>query len=171
MIEFKQGNLLETKTEALVNTVNCVGVMGKGIALQFKQAFAENFRQYKKACDVGQVQPGQMFTVATRTENFHSRIYVLPEGKKKAHNFLEAHPEAKIRLEQVSNLIRGFETPYGMEMLATVHWVTTENPEAAVDSEQAIMSVQQWSDRKHRLFKPTHLRKAWERLHEQDWLN
>ena len=39
MIEFKQGNLLEEEAEALVNTVNCVGVMGKGIALQFKQAF------------------------------------------------------------------------------------------------------------------------------------
>lgn len=39
MFEFKQGNVLEEKTEALVNTVNCVGVMGKGIALQFKQAY------------------------------------------------------------------------------------------------------------------------------------
>jgi O-acetyl-ADP-ribose deacetylase (regulator of RNase III) len=49
MIEYKQGNLLEEHTEALVNTVNCVGVMGKGIALQFKQAFPENFKQYKKS--------------------------------------------------------------------------------------------------------------------------
>lgn len=65
MIEFEQGNLLEANTEALVNTVNCVGVMGKGIALQFKQTFAENFRQYKEACDAGQVQLGQMFTFAT----------------------------------------------------------------------------------------------------------
>ena len=62
MVEFKQGNLLEENMEALVNTVNCVGVMGKGIALQFKQAFPENFKQYKKACDAKQVQPGQMFT-------------------------------------------------------------------------------------------------------------
>ena len=51
MIRFKQGNLLEANTEALINTVNCVGFMGKGIALQFKQAFPENFRQYQKACD------------------------------------------------------------------------------------------------------------------------
>jgi O-acetyl-ADP-ribose deacetylase (regulator of RNase III) len=65
MIEYKQGNLLEEHTEALVNTVNCVGVMGKGIALQFKQAFPENFKQYKKACDAGVVQPGQMFTTST----------------------------------------------------------------------------------------------------------
>jgi O-acetyl-ADP-ribose deacetylase (regulator of RNase III) len=65
MIEFKQGNLLEEKTEALVNTVNCVGVMGKGIALQFKQAFPNNFQQYKKACEAKEVQPGHVLTIST----------------------------------------------------------------------------------------------------------
>ncbi len=65
MLEFKQGNLLEENAQALVNAVNCVGVMGKGIALQFKQAFPENFQQYNKACDAKEVQPGQMFTVPT----------------------------------------------------------------------------------------------------------
>ena len=65
MIEFKQGNLLKENAEALVNTVNCVGVMGKGIALQFKQAFPENFRQDEKACRAGEVQPGRMFIVPT----------------------------------------------------------------------------------------------------------
>jgi O-acetyl-ADP-ribose deacetylase (regulator of RNase III) len=65
MLEFKQDNLLEEDAEALVNAVNCVGVMGKGIALQFKQAFPENFQQYKKACDAKEVQPGRMFTVPT----------------------------------------------------------------------------------------------------------
>jgi O-acetyl-ADP-ribose deacetylase (regulator of RNase III) len=65
MLEFKQGNLLEEDAQALVNAVNCVGVMGKGIALQFKQAFPENFQQYKKACDAKEVQPGRMFTVPT----------------------------------------------------------------------------------------------------------
>ncbi len=65
MLELKQGNLLEEDAEALVNAVNCVGVMGKGIALQFKQTFPENFQQYKKACDAKEVQPGRMFTVPT----------------------------------------------------------------------------------------------------------
>lgn len=63
MFEFKQGNLLEEKTEDLVNTVNCVGVMGKGIALQFKQAYPEKYRQCEQACRAGKVKPGQMFTV------------------------------------------------------------------------------------------------------------
>lgn len=351
MIEFKQGNLLEEKAEALVNTVNCVGVMGKGIALQFKQAFPENFSQYEKACRAGEVQPGHMFTVATGTLlypryiiNFPTKrhwkgnskiediksglkalvevvqqsgissiaipplgcgngglnwtevkpliesafaqlpdvqvvifepsgapaaekmavatktpnmtraralfirlldlygipgyeltkleiqklayflqeageplklpyvkhiygpyaanlyhvlkhieghyirgygdgsgkgeIYVLPEGRKAAQAFLETESDAQKRLERVSDLIYGFETPYGLELLATVHWVVKENPAAAEDSEQAIALVHEWSDacgnpfgvRKRQLFKPEHIRKAWQRLHEQNWL-
>jgi O-acetyl-ADP-ribose deacetylase (regulator of RNase III) len=61
MITFTQGNLLEAKVEALVNTVNTVGVMGKGIALMFKERFPENFRLYANACKVKQVQTGKMF--------------------------------------------------------------------------------------------------------------
>ncbi|MFA7605049.1 MAG: macro domain-containing protein [Rhodocyclaceae bacterium] len=61
MITFTQGNLLEARTEALVNTVNTVGVMGKGIALMFKERFAENFRLYAAACKAKKVQTGQMF--------------------------------------------------------------------------------------------------------------
>lgn len=344
MIEFSQGNLLEAKVEALVNTVNCVGVMGKGIALQFKQAFPENFRQYKQACDRGEVQPGQMFTVATgnllnpryiinfptkrhwkgnskledvqagltalvqevnrleiqsiaipplgcgnggldwavvkplimnafadlsnveviifepggtptvdqvqvntdkppmtrtralvisllerygipgyrlgrleaqklayllqeagetalklefkqhhygpyadklnhalqRIDGHYikgygdrtqaSQIHVLPQGRAAAAAFLADHQDAHQRLEQVSQLIEGFETPYGMEMLATLHWVAQRNPQAVINVEAAIADVQAWSDRKRNLFKPQHLRKAWQRLKDQGWL-
>ncbi len=344
MVEFRQGNLLESKAEALVNTVNCVGVMGKGIALQFKQAFPENFKQYKKACDAGQVKLGQMFTIATGNllnpryiinfptkghwkgqskladiqaglgalvaevkrlgiqsiaipplgcgnggldwavvkplvvnafaelphvdvmifepsgaptadqvqvhtkrpsmtrgralviaifdrygipgyrlgrleaqklayfvqaageplklnyvkhhygpyaENLnhvlqhidghyikgygdrsqYSQMYVLPAGRTEAEAFLAGQQDAHQRLEQVSQLIEGFETPYGMEMLATVHWVAKENPQAAADVEVAIAAVQAWSDRKRNLFKPSHLQKAWQRLEAQGWFS
>ena len=61
MIEYKTGNLLTEDAEALVNTVNCVGVMGRGIALQFKKAFPENFKAYAEACKWGEVKPGRMF--------------------------------------------------------------------------------------------------------------
>lgn len=344
MIEFRQGNLLEAKAEALVNTVNCVGVMGKGIALQFKQAFPENFKQYKRACDRGEVQPGRMFTVATgnlfnpryiinfptkrhwkgksklediqaglvalvaevqrlgvasiaipplgcgnggldwavvkplivgafadlpaitvmlfepggapaaaqvqvntskppmtrsralvvslfdcygipgyrlgrleaqklayllqeagepglklefkphhygpyadklnhalqRIDGHYiqgygdrsqrSQITVLPQGREAAATFLADHPDAHQRLDQVSQLIEGFETPYGMEMLATVHWVAKHNPQAAMDVAVAIDGVQAWSDRKRQIFKPQHLKVTWERLRSQGWL-
>src|SRR6266700_2120693 len=65
MIHYKTGNLLEASADALVNTVNSVGVMGKGIALQFKQAFPENYEGYRQACERGEVEPGRMFVFAT----------------------------------------------------------------------------------------------------------
>ena len=65
MIESTQGDLFEADAEALVNTVNCVGVMGRGIALQFKKTFPENFKQYKKQCDAKTLVPGTMFVFDT----------------------------------------------------------------------------------------------------------
>lgn len=64
-IELKTGDLFAAGTEALVNTVNCVGIMGRGIALQFKKAYPLNFREYEAACKAGEVQPGQMFVHET----------------------------------------------------------------------------------------------------------
>lgn len=65
MIRFTTGDILQAEAEALVNTVNCVGVMGRGIALQFKHAFPANFKIYAAACDRGEVQPGRMFVTET----------------------------------------------------------------------------------------------------------
>lgn len=61
MIKFTQGNLLDARVEVLVNTVNTVGVMGKGIALMFKERFAENFSLYSAACKAKRVQTGKIF--------------------------------------------------------------------------------------------------------------
>ena len=55
MIEFSQGDILQADAAALVNTVNCVGVMGRGIAPQFKNAYPLNYKAYKVACDRGEV--------------------------------------------------------------------------------------------------------------------
>lgn len=345
MLKLKRGNLLDEKTEALVNTVNCVGVMGKGVALQFKQAFPANFKHYQKACKNNEVRPGQMFTVATesllnpryiinfptkrhwrqksqiedikaglkalvqevqtlgiqsiaipplgcgnggldwaevkpliieafepistvevilfepagapaaemmqvatakppmtaaraalirllelyglpgyRTSRieiqklayflkvagepalqkldycrFHygpyahnlnhalqrmeghyirgygdgsdrAQIQVLPEGHEAAQVFLEKEQDIRQHLERVSQLIQGFETPYGMEMLATLHWVAQEDPLAAEDCQVAIQHVQEWNDRKKNLFKHHHLEIAWNHLKVQGWL-
>lgn len=347
MLNLKRGNLLEEKTEALVNTVNCVGVMGKGIALQFKQAFPENFKQYQKACKKEEVQPGQMLTVdmgsllnpryiinfptkrhwrnKSRIEDIQSglaalvqevqsrginsiavpplgcgnggltwaevkplitqafealpdvtvvlfepagapaadamrvatskprmtpakaallrlldlycqsgyrssrievqkltyflkvagepaiqdlqyqrwhfgpyahnlshllqrieghyirgygdgsdraEIRVLPQAKEEVEQFLEQSQEQQgPYLEQVARLIEGFETPYGMEMLATLHWVAQEDEAAATDVEVAIQRVGEWSDRKKTLFKPQHLKAAWQHLKSEGWLH
>lgn len=63
---FTTGDLLAADVEALVNTVNCVGVMGRGVALQFKNAFPQNFAAYARACDLDEVVPGRMFVFETR---------------------------------------------------------------------------------------------------------
>ncbi len=67
MMRFLQGNLLDAPTEAVVNTVNTVGVMGKGIALMFKEAFPDNFRIYEEAAKRKQVRIGHMFVTENRT--------------------------------------------------------------------------------------------------------
>ncbi|MGI8913186.1 MAG: type II toxin-antitoxin system antitoxin DNA ADP-ribosyl glycohydrolase DarG [Chloroflexota bacterium] len=343
MIEHGHGNLLKTDAEALVNTVNCVGVMGKGVALQFKQAFPESYRRYVQACAAGEVQPGRMFVVPTdglvnpkfiinfptkrhwkaksrledidaglqalveevqqrgirsialpalgcgngglqwsevrprieaafaalaevrvvmfapegapeaiampvatskprmtlarsalvlvlaqyglpgyrlsllevqklayflqvagvplklewakrqygpyagnlnhvlqRMEGHYIRGYgdrsrqamicPLPDATEGAREFLGSAPEAAQPLKKVSQLIEGFETPYGMELLATVHWVAQEDSLAASDASVAIAKVHAWSERKRKLLKPEHIRKAWQRLHDELWL-
>lgn len=65
MIRYTTGNLLEAPAEALVNTVNTVGVMGKGIALMFRERFPINYKRYQQACKAGEVRVGQMFATET----------------------------------------------------------------------------------------------------------
>lgn len=65
MIEFKRGDVLAEDAEALVNSVNCVGVMGRGVALQFKRAWPENFKAYAGACKRGELKPGRLFVFET----------------------------------------------------------------------------------------------------------
>ena len=78
MITFKQGDLFQDQSEALVNPVNCVGVMGKGLALEFKNRFPDNFKEYAQACWVNRVQPGRMLVFKTYQPQTHSYIINFP---------------------------------------------------------------------------------------------
>ncbi|OSI12556.1 type II toxin-antitoxin system antitoxin DNA ADP-ribosyl glycohydrolase DarG [Neisseria canis] len=92
MIEFKTGNIFESDAEALVNTVNCVGVMGRGIALQFKNKYPENFKAYQQACKQEFLKPGKMFV-------FETEQLVLP---KWIINFpTKRHWRGKSRIEDI----------------------------------------------------------------------
>ncbi len=343
MVELRSGNILDADTEALVNTVNTVGVMGKGIALQFRQAFPRNYEVYRRACERGEVQPGKMLVVPTdRLENpryvvnfptkrhwkgksrvedieaglealvaeirrlnirsvaipplgcgnggldweavrplivrvmaavpdvevllyqprrapvseempvattrpsmtpsraallslmvdygipgyrltllevqklayllqaagqplrlqfvqhkygpyaetlnhvlqrieghfirgygdrsREASIRVVPEAVEEARRFLGDDAETVRRLDRLRRLIEGFETPYGMELLATVHWVVHAESAARNDPEEAVDLVRNWSDRKRRTFQPRHVRAAWGHLQEQGWI-
>ena len=75
VIQYKQGDLLAENAEALVNTVNCVGVMGRGIALQFKKRFPDNYKFYEKSCKTGEVVPGKMLVY--KSENLLDPPYII----------------------------------------------------------------------------------------------
>ncbi len=348
MIDIAKGNILEADAEALVNTVNCEGFMGKGIALQFKQAFPDNFKAYESACHAGQMIPGRMFIVdngrlinpryvinfptkrhwrgksrigdiqsglkaliadvrrlglrsiavpplgcglggldwrevrpmieeafsalpdvhvllyepvgtpdakampvgtarprmtparalfiklmdayaaleysrtllevqklayflqeageplrlkyeaghygpyATNlnkvlemmeghfirgygdSQKPQAEIELLPGAVEEATSFLAGRSDSLARLERVAQLIEGFETPYGMELLATVHWaahrggpksdVPASGPDAAVEQ------IHAWNPRKQQVFKPEHIGTAWIHLGEHGWM-
>ena len=66
MIEYRTGNIFDVDVEALVNTVNCQGFMGRGLSLQFKDVFPGNFKAYQKACREGKVEPPRMFVFDRR---------------------------------------------------------------------------------------------------------
>lgn len=79
MIEETRGNLLEAKAEALVNAVNCVGVMGKGVALQFRQKFSEEyFKDYKRACQNGDLIIGKVHVYSLSSDGAHRFIINFP---------------------------------------------------------------------------------------------
>jgi len=344
MIEHAKGNLLEADAEALVNTVNCVGHMGKGIALQFKQAYPDNFREYQRACRAREVRPGKMFvhdtgrmvspryiinfptkrhwrgksiiadikagleglieevrrraiksiavpplgcgngglnwstvrpliveafehvpdvrvflfsplgapeakTMPIRTtrpsmtparallvklieqyeqlayrltllevqklayflqeagENLRLRyeaghygpfaanlnkvlerleghfirgygdsqkpdaeIELLPDAIIEADAFLDGKTAVLERLSRVAELVEGFETPYGMELLSSVHWIGSRNQPAVSDAESAVQAVHSWNERKREMFRAQHIRVAWSRLVDAGWL-
>jgi O-acetyl-ADP-ribose deacetylase (regulator of RNase III) len=348
MIEFGKGNLLDADVEALVNTVNTVGIMGKGIALQFKKAFPENFAAYAKACKHEEVRIGRMFThdlahlhnprfiinfptknhwrgrsklddieaglgalvkevnrlniqslalpplgcghgglawgdvypmivqafealpevrlvvyapgatpsadkmpdrtkrpkmtigratilgllqryskpgydypvtvlevqklayfqqcageplkltfakeafgpyadelrhVLNRIEGHFiqgfadgqnspdTAIKVLEGAAHEAEEVLREHADTRSLIERVAKLIEGFETPFGMELLSSVHWIAVhENVDAKTDVNTAIAGVHAWTERKKQKMHADHIRSAWQRLREQGWI-
>jgi hypothetical protein len=97
-------------------------------------------------------------------------IELLPGAVEKASAVLESHAKSRARLEQVEELIEGFETPYGMELLSSVHWVAKHSETPAANVASTVTAVHAWNDRKRNLFKAEHIGIAWERLQETGWL-
>jgi O-acetyl-ADP-ribose deacetylase (regulator of RNase III) len=94
MIRFTTGDILTSDAEALVNTVNCVGIMGRGVALQFKDTYPENFKAYALACSKQEVQPGKMFVFETHA--FTNPKYIINFPTKR-------HWKGKSRLEDIES--------------------------------------------------------------------
>ena len=100
MITYKTGDILSETADALVNTVNCVGVMGRGVALQFKRAFPDNFKAYAARCKRDQMRPGTVFVFETRAVVPPRYIINFPTKR---------HWRGKSRIEDIE---------YGLESLA-----------------------------------------------------
>ena len=95
-------------------------------------------------------------------------LKLVPGAYEKATVFLQKHPQTKQHLDKVSKLVEGFESPFGMELLATVHWVTTK--ENAKSKEQVIVKVHQWNKRKLQ-FTPRQIELAYNILNENGWID
>jgi hypothetical protein len=106
-----------------------------------------------------------------RSSSGRAEIVLLPGAAEAAQEALARDEGARARLVRVGKLIEGFETPHGMELLATVHWVATREPKAAEGIDAVIEGVARWNERKRQRFQPSHIRKAWERLRAQGWLD
>jgi len=91
-------------------------------------------------------------------------IYLKKEAAVQAEEYLKASPEIYHRLGRVANLIEGFETAYGMELLATVHWVV--HHEAAANFEEVVQKTYAWNKRKQ-MFSQEHLQVAWNALNDR----
>lgn len=109
MIQYITGNLLKSKAQALVNTVNTVGVMGKGIALQFKKQYPVNFKKYAKACKEKQVQIGQLFVTEEETILYGKQIIINFPTKEhwrqpSQYSYIEEGLKALVQLIQERNI-------------------------------------------------------------------
>ncbi len=111
MIERTTGDILRADVEALVNPVNCVGVMGRGLALQFRTLFPENFAFYKILCDQGEVQPGRM-TVYERSGLGNPRFII---------NFpTKTHWKKKSRIEYIESGLVALQAEIRQRSIASI---------------------------------------------------
>lgn len=99
-------------------------------------------------------------------------IMLRPEIVRAAEEFLKCHPasESQQRVARVLQLIEGFDTAAGLELLATVHWVARHDRRAVVDWEIAAQAVHNWNDHKRRDFPTDWIRSVWQRLHDKNWM-
>jgi hypothetical protein len=88
---------------------------------------------------------------------------------EEADRFLAGDQTICARMNRVAKLIEGFEDPYGLELLSSVHWVMRQNAEESESSTATVAAVHKWNARKRRTLKKEHIVAAWERLREQDW--
>lgn len=141
--------------------------MGEGLKLKYRAApygpYAENLRHV-----LSKIERFYISGYADGDDDPEKQIEILPGAEEAAEQQLRDHPETRARFERVARLIQGFESPYGMELLSTVHWVATRA--GATTPDLAVAKVHAWNERKQQLFSPDHIRRAWTALHHRGGL-
>jgi O-acetyl-ADP-ribose deacetylase (regulator of RNase III) len=140
---------------------------GEPLHLRYVKApygpYAENLRQV-----LAHVEGHFLSGYADGGDSPDKQLELVPGASHDARVFLEGHPETTHRFRRVTKLVDGFETPFGMELLATVHWVHAhEGVRRADDANEA---VYRWNERK-RIFEPRQLLLAWEILEAGGWIH
>jgi len=141
---------------------------GQPLRLQYE---AKEFGPYAKNLRQVLIRLEKHYTLGygDGKDNPTKAIELLPGAVEEAETFLKDDDVIRRRMDRVAALIDGFEDPYGLELLSSVHWVMRENAEARESSEAAAAAVHKWNPRKRRVMKKEHLLKAWQRLKEQSW--
>jgi O-acetyl-ADP-ribose deacetylase (regulator of RNase III) len=100
-----------------------------------------------------------------------SEITIIESALSDAESFLSANHDhqTSVRVGRIARLIEGFETPYGMELLGTVDWVAKDAPDG-LSFDDVVTRVHSWNIRKREIMKPSHIKAAYDRLHEESWI-
>jgi len=119
MVEFREGSVLDSDAQTLVNTVNCAGVMGKGVALEFKKCFPDMYEEYAAKCGRGEVRPGMPYLFKPHDEQLD---LFTPRRRPWVLNFpTKRHWRARSKLEDIVEGLRYLEQHYaewGIQSLA-----------------------------------------------------
>jgi O-acetyl-ADP-ribose deacetylase (regulator of RNase III) len=141
---------------------------GEDLRLKFRKAYygpyAENLRQVLSLIE-GHFVKGY----GDAEDRPEKEIELLPGSWEQAERFLADRLATRERFDRVVRLIEGFETPFGMELLSTVHWVTAR--EAAATPDEAVAKTYAWDDGKRRMFTPEQIRAAYEAISQRGWLS
>lgn len=160
-VTFEPPTLVEVQKLAYFLQTN-----GEPLRLSFGAAhygpYADNLRKALRAME-GHFITGFGDGSAAVTEA--EPIRVRPEISVELDQYIADHPETADRIRSVLTEIEGFESAYGLELLATVHWVMTHDVTAAASSNEAHQQVRRWSDRKSSLFTRSHVDSAWHVVH------
>jgi O-acetyl-ADP-ribose deacetylase (regulator of RNase III) len=100
------------------------------------------------------------------TQKPDMEITLLPDASTQADAYLDQHENVRVQLEKVNRLVDGFETPYGMELLASVHWILKHQK-----VQDIVEAMNKWSIRKRNLFKADHIKVAYKHLKDEGWIN